>query len=422
MAQLIRKQVAFFVEMSGPLLFGVVLALVWANLDPAGYQHMVHWSPFGGDSALTLHFLVNDVFMALFFGLAMKEITEACMPGGALNSIRKAVNPLVGTVGGVLGPIAVFMAVVWSSGDASIARGWGVPTATDIALAWLVARLAFGKGHPGVSFLLLLAVADDGIGLLIIAVFYPDPAHPVSPGYFGIVVVASALAYTFRRVKIKGFAWYLMGPGVIAWMGLHLAHLHPALALVFVVPFMPSAKTDLGLFDVRELERGDTLSRFEHSMKLPVDLGLLVFGLVNAGVTIGAVGNATYAVFLALVVGKTTGIFLASYGAHRLGFQLPEGLSPAGLAVAGLIAALGLTVALFVAGVAFTDPELQSAAKLGALLSVAVAPVAVLVGRRVRVTEGRTRTQPAPVAQLGLRPSLVPIACAGQSSSVTVDS
>ncbi len=410
MSQLIRKQVLFFMEMSGPLVLGVVLAVVWANLDPSGYLHMTHWMPFGASAPVTIHFLVNDIFMALFFGLAMKEITEACLPGGALNSVRRAVNPIVGTVGGVLGPVSVFMFVVWYSGDQSIARGWGVPTATDIALAWLVARIAFGRGHPAVSFLLLLAVADDGIGLLIIAVFYPDPAHPVSPAYFGLVVAASMSAYAMRRARIKGYGWYLLGPGVLSWVGLHLAHLHPALALVFIVPLMPSAKSDLGLFDVRELERGDTLSRFEHAAKVPVDLGLFVFGLVNAGVTVGAVGTATYAVFLALVVGKTCGIFIASYGAHRLGFRLPEGLSPAGLAVAGLIAALGLTVALFVSGVAFTDPHLQSAAKLGALLSAAVAPIAIVLGRRVCVMDRMTpvQSEPQPLTALPLRPSIAP--------------
>jgi Na+:H+ antiporter, NhaA family len=141
-------------EYSIPLLAGVVAALVWANVDHASYEAVIHGSFLDGAlaHAATLHFLVNDVFMALFFGIAMKEIVEACLPGGALNPLRRAVNPLLGTIGGVLGPIAVYTAWTAITGDASIRTGWGIPTATDIALAWLVARVAFGATHPAVSF------------------------------------------------------------------------------------------------------------------------------------------------------------------------------------------------------------------------------------------------------------------------------
>src|SRR5690606_1784890 len=141
----------------------------------------------------------NDIFMALFFGLAAKEIVEAAMPGGALNPVKKAINPLLGTIGGVLGPVGVYFLFVFLTGNQDIARGWGIPTATDIALAWLVARVVFGVGHPAVSFLLLLAVADDAIGLGIIAIFYPDPEHPVEPAYIAVVAAAMAIAYGLRR-------------------------------------------------------------------------------------------------------------------------------------------------------------------------------------------------------------------------------
>src|SRR5690606_17905811 len=112
---------------------------------------------------------------------------------------------------------------------------------------------------------------------------------------------------------------------------------------------------------------------------------LFFFGLANAGVQFGNVGDATWAVLLALVVGKTAGISLMSYLGHRLGFSLPEGMGLGALLVAGLIAALGLTVALFVAGVAFQDPALQGAAKMGALFSAVAAPLAIVLGRALRV-------------------------------------
>ncbi len=370
-------------EFSIPLIGGVVLAVLWANFSPHSYHTLVHWSPMGAHSHFNLHFLMNDIFMALFFGLAAKEITEACLPGGDLNPPKKAINPLLGTLGGVLGPIGVYMGYVYFSGDPSIAKGWGIPTATDIALAWLIARLAFGKGHPAVSFLLLLAVADDGLGLGIIAVFYPDPANPVQPAFLLVVAAAMALAWGLRKKGVDNFWFYVLGPGVLSWIGLFSAHLHPALALVPVVPFMPNMGHDHGLY--AEMNSGrtyhDTLNEFEHFFKLPVDLGLFGFGLANAGVTFSSVGNATVAVLLALLVGKTVGIFGFSAVGHMLGFKLPQGMNFRSLIVVGLTAGLGLTVALFVAGVAFTDPSLQGAAKMGALASVVAAPAVLILAK-----------------------------------------
>ena len=154
-------------------------------------RKVVEFHLFGDDAKvlghpLTVHFLINGMFMVFFFGIAAKEITDSVLPGGALNPPNKAVNPLMATIGGILGPVGVYFlltAVLYGGTDnfSEVANGWGIPTATDIALAWLVARIVFGSHHSAVNFLLLLAVADDAIGLGIIAVFYPDPNHPVEP-------------------------------------------------------------------------------------------------------------------------------------------------------------------------------------------------------------------------------------------------
>ena len=197
--------------------------------------------------------------MVLFFGIAAKEITEACLPGGDLNPPAKAMNPLIATIGGVVGPVAAFFAGlellfafgVYERGVddwTALARGWGVPTATDIALAWLVARAVFGRGHPAINFLLLLAVVDDGIGLAIIALFYGDPAHPAQPAFLGLVLLGMALAFALRRLGVKSWIPYVALGGPLAWLGLTLARLHPALALAFIVPFLPGPRRDAGLF------------------------------------------------------------------------------------------------------------------------------------------------------------------------------
>ncbi len=373
-------------EYSIPLIAGVIASLVWANVDHASYESLIHGPLAGAKGGLahlaTVHFLVNDVFMALFFGIAMKEIVEACLPGGALNPIRRAVNPLLGTIGGVLGPIAVFTTWTALTGDSAIRTGWGIPTATDIALAWLVARVAFGATHPAVSFLLLLAVADDAIGLGIIAVFYPDPVHPVQLAYLGLVALAVVLTLAMKKRRVNDFRAYLLGPGVLSWLGLYFAHLHPALALVPLIPCMPREERDEGLFaEQQHASPPDALNQFAGFFKLPVTFGLFFFGLANAGVPFANVGNATWGVFLSLLLGKTFGVFTFSALGSKLGFDLPAGMNYRSLFAAGVTAGLGLTVALFVAGVAFADPALQGAAKMGALLSAVIAPLAILTSR-----------------------------------------
>lgn len=378
------KAVQVIQEFSIPLISGVIVALIWANLGHHSYHAFVHYSPFGEHSHFNFHFLMNDIFMALFFGLAAKEITEAVLPGGALNPPSKAINPLLGTLGGVLGPIGAFFIWVAFTNDWDIAKGWGIPTATDIALAWLVARLAFGASHPAVSFLLLLAVADDGLGLGIIAIFYPDPENPVKPVFLVLVGLAMGVAWIMKRRRVKDWRAYVLVPGVMSFLGLFLAHLHPALALVPVVPFMPSAAIDKGMF-MGTGHEDDTLNRFEHTLKLPVDIGLFGFGLANAGVELSTMGNPTWAVLFGLVVGKTVGIFGFSMLGHLMGFKLPDGMDAKSLFLAGLTASLGLTVALFVAGVAYTEPTLIGSAKMGALFSALVAPVVLVLAKVLRV-------------------------------------
>jgi NhaA family Na+:H+ antiporter len=404
-------------EFSIPLLAGVAVALVAANVAPESYAHALHWAPFGHLSLLghevTLHYLVNDVFMVFFFGIAAKEITEASLPGGSLNPLRKAVNPLLATLGGVVGPVAVFFAGLslcfalgvyeppaddWSL----LKRGWGIPTATDIALAWLVARTVFGKGHPAIDFLLLLAIADDAIGLVIIAVYYGDPVIPTQPGWLALVVAGMALAFGLRRLGVKSWPVYVFTAGPLAWLGLNLAHLHPALALVVIVPFLPGPHRDTGLFrkqdeiDVmgdeiaRDLDfEHSPLHRFEHHLKLFVDLGLFFFAFTNAGVAFAQVGPLTWLVLGGLVIGKTVGVAVFGRLAIVLGFPLPTRMTTGDLMMAGFIAALGLTVALFVATAAFVDPHLQGQAKMGALFSGFVGIAAVMIGRSLGF--GRSR-------------------------------
>lgn len=373
-----NKTVKLLQEFSIPLIAGVIAALFWANISPESYHHFIEEPLFG---EVNFHFLVNDVFMVFFFAIAGVEITQSLLPGGDLNPIKKAINPLLATAGGVLGPVAVYLTLNSLIGSPEFVRGWGIPTATDIALAWLVARFVFGDKHPAVKFLLLLAIADDAIGLVIIAVFYPDPLYPVQPVWLLLVLAGMLVAYLLRRVKVSSYWPYILGGGLLSWLGLHNAHLHPALALVFIVPFLPSApKVESGLFEAEEGEHS-TLATFEHEWKVIIDFGLFFFGLANAGVEFSAIGVPTWLVTAGLFIGKTVGIFLLGYIGTLLGFPLPNRMTKKELFLAGFVAAMGLTVALFVAGAAFVDPEIQGAAKMGALFSAGVSIIAIILGR-----------------------------------------
>ncbi|MCX5658908.1 MAG: Na+/H+ antiporter NhaA [Planctomycetota bacterium] len=374
-------------EFSVPLLVGVAGALLWANLSPSSYHAFVHHAIVG---PVNVEFLVNELFMVLFFGIAAVEITDNLVPGGSLNPVRKAITPLFATLGGVVGPAATYLLLNMFFGDASLTRGWGIGTATDIALAWLVARLVFGEGHPAIAFLLLLAVADDAIGLAIIAVFYPDPAHPVFLPALGLVAAGMLVAFALRRLAVRSYWPYLLLGGTVSWAGLFLAHLHPALALVFIVPFMPHHRPAAAPTAKSTADEGHfTLASFEHAWKIVVDFGLLFFGLANAGVQFSAAGTVTWLVLASLVVGKTLGIFGFGLLASWMGFALPAGMTRRDLFLAGVIAAIGLTVALFVAGAAFMETALQGAAKMGALGSALAAPLAFIVARVWKNVEPR---------------------------------
>lgn len=367
---------------------------------------------------LTIHFLINDIFMLFFFGIAAKEIVVSLSPGGALNPPGKAVNPIAATFGGVLGPIVVYLlltvlfvksgliqtddadGVVSAIGQAfvpgasfadthaaSILRGWGVPTATDIALAWLAARVVFGTSHPAVNFLLLLAIADDGIGLVIIAIFYPSALHPVQPMFLLLVALGVAIAYAMRRAKVRSWVPYVAVGGLISWLGLLNAALHPALALVPIMAAMPGTT-----YGPDGEERPGALQGFEHSVKATVDFGLFFFGFANAGVQFAAITPVTWIVMLALIVGKLGGVTLFAATANALGFKYPTGMSIRHIVTAGAVAGMGLTVALFVAGEAFPGHSIhQGPAKMGALFSAFAAVLAIVLGK---ITNARVLDEP----------------------------
>ncbi len=399
-------------EYSLLLVIGAVIALVWGNVAPGSYHAVVeyplweggfigHWHD--GHRTLTLHFLINDVLMAFFFAIAGKEVWEAvALKEGSLRG-RKALTPLIATAGGMLGPVMVYLLGAFAVGKfALLASGWAIPTATDIAFSYLVGRLVFGAGHPAIKFLLLLAIADDAGGLIILAIFYPQ--GDLAPAWLllslgaavGVWFFANALprrldgqnplkpvsTAVLRRLSF----WPYLIAAALCWYGFQQAGIHPALGLLPIIPAIPHADVDFGIFAEDENRQPDLLNRMEHALKPPVQFVLMLFGLANAGVEFSAIGEATWLVFAGLLIGKPLGIALMGWLAARpLGLGLPDGMRLADLTVVGCVAAIGFTVALFVAGVAFPPGVEQDAAKMGALLSFGCAAIAIAAGRLLAV-------------------------------------
>lgn len=360
------------------LLVGTAAALLWANLDAGSYDAVAH----------PLHFWVNDVGMVFFFALAAKEVFEATLPGGPLASLKQAAAPIAAAVGGMVAPAAMFVAMALWAGPQALVRGWAIPCATDIAFSAMVARAIFHAGHPAIPFLLLLAIVDDALGLMILAVFYPTAS--LSFTVLGVLMAGAVLsALWLRRRGTRSFWPYVLVPGALSWAALYLGGFHPALALVPVVPFMPHGTRDLGIFEPHEPLRHDTLSRFEHWWATPVQLVLFAFGFANAGVPFEQIGPGTYFVVIALLLGKPLGILLFSSAARLAGARLPVGLHLNDLVLIGLIAAIGFTVSLFFATAAFPSGPLLAETKMGALLSFVAAPLAFMLSAGMRARHRR---------------------------------
>jgi NhaA family Na+:H+ antiporter len=374
---LVSRVVELALQNSLLLVSGAVAALLWANVDVASYDRF----------ADAVRFAVDDVGMVFFFGLAAKEVYEATLPGGPLASPKLAAAPLLAAAGGMIAPAALYLALVATTGRTGIAHGWAIPTATDIAFAYLIVRVIFPRGHPAIPFLLLLAIADDALGLIVLAIFYPSgPASILELTMW--IVPALALAWFLRRQRVTSFWIYVLGPGLLVWLGLFRGGVHPALALVPVVPFMPHERSDLAELGASRAS-GATLHEFEHWWRVPVQIILLFFGLANAGVPLSRAGATTWIVVVSLIVGKPLGIVVTTWLGEALGFERAEGLDFASIVAVGIAAGIGFTVALFFATAAFPPGSIQDEAKIGALFSFLAAPLAVAAGRALKVKASR---------------------------------
>lgn len=362
------------------LFGGILVALLGANIFEHQYHDLVE--------SLHLHFVVNDLLMGLFFLVVAIEIRLDTLPGGLLNPVRKALLPLMGTLGGVIMPSTVFaIGAVWIISET--VKGSAIPTATDIAVSVVVMRTIFARHHPAEIFLKVLAIADDIIGILIIAIAFPEGSLE-SKAWLVLPAVTMVVVFGLHRwSSLRDWYWYLPFAAV-SWIGFHEAHMHAALSLVPLAFVAPHPFTDVDRYDDFELIRHgqgrDALSQILDLSRYPIPVILFLFGLTNVGIVINgeAFGAVTWLVLISLVVGKPLGIVVFTWlGTAVLGVKLSDGMSFKHVFVVGQCAGIGLTVALFVSTVVYpTGSEQLAQASIGALLSF---PVSGIISRMAAI-------------------------------------
>jgi NhaA family Na+:H+ antiporter len=385
------------VEAAGGLLLlgATAVALAWANVPGiGGYDRFVHLRV-PGATALhlpdTLHHLVGDGLMALFFLVVGLEIAREWAEG-ELRDRRAAALPALAALGGMVVPAAIY--AVANAGHPG-ARGWGIPMATDIAFALGVLSLLGRRVPPALKvFLLTLAIVDDIGAIVVIAVWY---TATIAWAWLGAAVALVVVALALRR-----WGRLTAGPfaalGVALWLCTYRSGVHATIAGVALGLLAPRAVGPAAAVDDAAAGGGTgddaegLAGRLERGLH-PWTGYLIVplFALVNAGIDLGAgvdpTTRVTVGVAVGLVVGKAVGVGGAALLAIRLGLApRPDGVRPVQLAGAGVLAGIGFTVSLFVTGLAFGESPLAADAKVGVL---AASVVAAAAGATVLAVAGR---------------------------------
>ena len=352
---------------------------------------------------LTLGYLAGDALMAFFFLYIGKELWESlALRHGALRGAR-SVAPLVTALVAAAVPALLYAGLahfVTAPVLPSPAAGWPVPMAGDVALSYVVGRLALGPGHPALRFLLRVSIADDILALLVTGLAFPVgtlqplwlllPLGAALTAYLGFNALprrldrGDPLKPAARWVRHHLAVWPYAVAGALSWYGTQQAGLMPALGLLPVIPAIPHADHAFGMFAEAEEMLPDMLNRIAKWLVMPVGAILFLFALTHAGAPLASADSETLAVALALLIGKPLGILLGGALAMRgLGAALPAGMAPRDLAVVGLVAAMGFSVPLFAIGATLPGGALSEGARLGLLASLIAAPLALLLARAI---------------------------------------
>lgn len=313
---------------------------------------------------------INDGLMAIFFFFVGLEIKREVLEG-RLSSPRRAALPFVAAIGGVVAPALIY--VVINLGDPVALEGWAIPAATDIAFALGVLALLGTRAPPALKvFLLAVAVIDDLMAIIIIAIFYTEDlaTEALLVAFAGIAVLVA-----MNRLKFANLGPYVL-VGIVVWAAVLESGVHATLAGVAVALTIPMR--DPGN------ETRSPLHDLEHWLKPWVLFVVMpAFAFANAGVPLAGfsfedlLAPIPLGIALGLFVGKQIGVFGAAWLAIRFGLaRMPEGLSWRHVYGVSLLAGVGFTMSLFIGTLAFSDADQQDAVRLGVLLGSLVSAVA----------------------------------------------
>ncbi|TDC01603.1 Na+/H+ antiporter NhaA [Micromonospora fluostatini] len=387
-----RRWVSLETTSGALLLVAAVAALLLAN-SPWRDHYTTVSDAVIGPAALHLDLSVSawaaDGLLAIFFFVVGLELKHEIV-AGSLRRLGEAAVPVLAAVGGMVLPAIVFVTVVVALGDTSALRGWAIPTATDIAFALAVLAI-FGRGLPVAlrTFLLTLAVVDDLLAIIVIAVFYTASLDWIA------LALAVAAIVVFRAVARSAHPrWWLLLPlAVVAWGLMHASGVHATIAGVL-----------LGLCVTARPVHGEPTARthrYEHAVR-PISSGfaLPVFAFFAAGVTFLG-GERTDAVLaqpvviaivLALVGGKIIGVLGVTALATRFTtLRLPDAIGLRDLLPIGFLTGIGFTVSLLIAELSFPDSVHTDGATIGVLAGTVLA--ATLAAVTLRWNARKTRNQ-----------------------------
>ena len=353
------------------MLLCVALSLVIANTGFAGEFTSLLSSEIGfSTDSIHLNYPVitwiNDGLMAIFFLLVGLEIKREIVEG-ELSSFRKASLPVLAAIGGVIVPAVIFS--LFNNGTPT-ANGWGIPMATDIAFALGILSLLGNNVPSGLKiFLAALAIVDDLMAILVIAIFYSTELHLNYLAYAGGLF---ALQIIFNRIGVKNIFFYII-PGIVMWYFIHHSGIHATIAGVLTALTLPTTE------DADE----SPLEKLEHALTKPVNFLIMpIFAIANtnitfdSGMTEGLLSNLGLGIVLGLFLGKPIGIFAMSWLSVKLNIaQLPEATKWTHILGLGILGGIGFTMSIFIALLSFNAPSLQAEAKFAILIASVLAGI-----------------------------------------------
>lgn len=303
------------------------------------------------------------------------------MAEGALSTFKKASLPVFAAFGGAVVPALIFYAINYGT---EIERGWGIPMATDIAFALSILAI-LGRRVPASLkiFLAALAIVDDLIAILVIALFYSDDLRSDSLLYAAAIFI---LMMVFNRLKLKNL-WFYILPAIFLWYFIHHSGVHATIAGVVAAFTLPT----------KHGSEDSPLEKLEHILNRPVNFIIMpVFALANTNVSIRNVsvdmitGGLGTGIMIGLILGKPVGITLLSWITVKLKFSaLPTGSQWKHILGLGMIGGIGFTMSIFIVILSFSDPALQNASKVSVLIASAVSG---LIGFFFLLSTGRKRS------------------------------